>query len=89
MMKNILRLLIIAIIVAGCSVEPPVTIIFDTDFGGDADDLAALAMLHNLADDKGVNTWTPMEGSTHSYLKLSIPVDEMVKLIEGIMLNEL
>jgi len=25
-----------------------VKIIFDTDFGGDADDLGALAMLHNL-----------------------------------------
>ncbi|TVQ90163.1 MAG: hypothetical protein EA393_06220 [Bacteroidetes bacterium] len=28
--------------------EPPVKIIFDTDFGGDADDLGAIAMLHNF-----------------------------------------
>jgi inosine-uridine nucleoside N-ribohydrolase len=28
--------------------ETPVKIIFDTDFGGDADDLGALAMLHNF-----------------------------------------
>ncbi len=50
-MKNLFKYLIIAIIAAGCSsAKPPVKIIFDTDFGGDADDLGALAMLHNLAD---------------------------------------
>lgn len=30
--------------------EPPVKIIFDTDFGDDGDDLASLAVLHHLAD---------------------------------------
>jgi len=37
----------------GCSFAEktsPVKIIFDTDIGGDADDLGALAMLHNFAD---------------------------------------
>ena len=29
-----------------------VKIIFDTDIGGDADDLGALAMLHNFVDKK-------------------------------------
>ncbi len=30
--------------------KPPVKIILDTDFGDDGDDLAALAVLHHLAD---------------------------------------
>jgi hypothetical protein len=43
------------IVLAGCGCSPverasPVKIIFDTDIGGDADDLGALAMLHNFAD---------------------------------------
>jgi len=39
--------------VCGCASEQkggPVKIIFDTDIGGDADDLGALAMLNNFAD---------------------------------------
>ena len=45
---------------AGCSstetapqpiaTTPPAQVIFDTDFGGDADDLGAVAMLHHYAD---------------------------------------
>jgi hypothetical protein len=47
--KKLLLALIIPLLLA-CSptTEPPVKIIFDTDFGGDADDLGALAMLHNF-----------------------------------------
>jgi hypothetical protein len=42
-----------ALIGCGCSSiekKPPVKIIFDTDIGGDADDLGALVMLNNFAD---------------------------------------
>lgn len=43
------RLLIIALLVVGCTQPKPKTkIIFDTDFGGDADDLGALAMLNHF-----------------------------------------
>lgn len=48
-MKNILKVLFLAVILGGCGKEANIKIIFDTDFGGDADDLAALVMLHNLA----------------------------------------
>lgn len=50
----------VSTIIASCAVNAPspmddsaserVQIIFDTDFGGDADDLGALAMLHHYAD---------------------------------------
>lgn len=44
----------LSVIIAACaSVErapPPAQVIFDTDFGGDADDLGAIAMLHYYAD---------------------------------------
>ena len=36
------------------SVERPI-IIFDTDFGGDADDLGAIAMLHKFADEDAID----------------------------------
>jgi len=47
--KSIFILLILPFLLA-CSqtTEPPVKIIYDTDFGGDADDLGAIAMLHNF-----------------------------------------
>jgi inosine-uridine nucleoside N-ribohydrolase len=37
-------------LIAGCLLAPP-TVIFDTDIGSDIDDVFALAMLHNLADE--------------------------------------
>ncbi|MBN1764537.1 MAG: nucleoside hydrolase [Sedimentisphaerales bacterium] len=52
-MKIYLFLCVMALVCVGCSsVEPkaPVKIIFDTDIGGDADDLGALVMLHNFVD---------------------------------------
>jgi len=42
-----------ALFVCGCASlqkEKPVKIVFDTDIGGDADDLGSLAMLHNFKD---------------------------------------
>ena len=56
-MKKItsIAVVIILLVLVGCSKESkenvksdPVIIIFDTDFGGDADDLGALVMLHNF-----------------------------------------
>lgn len=50
-MKRYTPLLILIIMLTGCTAtSEPVKIIFDTDFGGDADDLGALAMLHNFID---------------------------------------
>lgn len=48
-MKRNIGLFLLAFMVAfsACN-NTRVKIIFDTDFGGDADDLGALAMLHNL-----------------------------------------
>lgn len=46
-------LLIVPVLIGGCSSmesRSPVKIIFDTDIGGDADDLGALAMLHQFMD---------------------------------------
>jgi inosine-uridine nucleoside N-ribohydrolase len=47
--KKIVIILILPLLLA-CShtSETPLKIIFDTDFGGDADDLGAIAMLHNF-----------------------------------------
>jgi inosine-uridine nucleoside N-ribohydrolase len=52
-MKKFVFLCVMALFICGCSSverKPSVKIIFDTDIGGDADDLGALAMLHNFKD---------------------------------------
>ena len=52
-MKKSVLLCVMLLVGCGCSsVEKgsPVKIIFDTDIGGDADDLGALVMLHNFVD---------------------------------------
>jgi len=52
-MKKFMLLCLMVLVGCGCSsVErgAPVKIIFDTDIGGDADDLGALVMLHNFVD---------------------------------------
>ncbi|MEE9431091.1 MAG: nucleoside hydrolase [Melioribacteraceae bacterium] len=46
--KNILILL--SLLIFPLNIFAQTKIIFDTDFGGDADDLGALAMLHNFVD---------------------------------------
>ena len=62
--KSKLKLAILcALLFMGCKqVDPPVKLIFDTDFGGDADDLGALAMLNHFQnkgeiDLKAVMCW--------------------------------
>jgi inosine-uridine nucleoside N-ribohydrolase len=42
-------------------------VIFDTDFGGDADDLGALVMLHNLIDTNECEVLAIMSWSTEKY----------------------
>ena len=67
-MKTVITYLVILLLTAGCSVAPvPVKIIFDTDFGGDADDLGALVMLHNLMDHGECDLLAVMCWSTEQY----------------------
>jgi len=52
-----------------------VKIIFDTDFGGDADDLGALAMLHNFVEKKECELLAVLCWSTEKY---SVPAIDAV-----------
>lgn len=64
-MKSILSLLLcLAISLASLA---QTSIIFDTDFGGDADDLGALAMLHHLVDNNECELKAVMCWSTEEY----------------------
>ncbi|MEM9179595.1 MAG: nucleoside hydrolase [Pseudomonadota bacterium] len=64
-------------VIAACSsIEPvidpttepsPVPIIFDTDFGGDADDLGAVAMLHYYADQGDIDLLAIVSWSHEAY----------------------
>ncbi len=52
-MRNILLLLLVGILFLSCqkkNPQDPVKIIFDTDMGSDCDDVGALALLHQYAD---------------------------------------
>lgn len=49
-----------------------VKIIFDTDFGGDADDLGALAMLHHLQDNNEIELLAVMSWSTEKNVVAAI-----------------
>jgi hypothetical protein len=63
-------LCLLVLIGCGCaSVEKgkPVKIIFDTDIGGDADDLGALVMLHNFVDKGECEFLAVMSWSTDEY----------------------
>lgn len=62
-MQNIKYLLTTVLFFIVTVTYSQVKIIFDTDFGGDADDLGALAMLHNFIDNKecelvGITCWS-------------------------------
>ncbi len=50
--KNLIRPLLILAMMLPALLSAQVKVIFDTDFGGDADDLGALAMLHHFIDRK-------------------------------------
>lgn len=62
MKKSILLSLLILIIKIPTSAQ--IKVIFDTDFGGDADDLGALAMLHHFVDQQEANLLAIMCWST-------------------------
>ncbi|MDA3815816.1 MAG: nucleoside hydrolase [Prolixibacteraceae bacterium] len=66
-MKNKLVLLAITILLY-ISSTAQVKIIFDTDFGGDADDLGALAMLHGFVENGDCNLLGIMIWNTEKYV---------------------
>ncbi|NJK84899.1 MAG: hypothetical protein HC906_01885 [Bacteroidales bacterium] len=48
MIKRIFLTILVPVLLFYCSLNGQVNVIFDTDFGGDADDLGALTMLHHF-----------------------------------------
>ena len=65
---SIIILLVIIVSITSCSKSvPPVKLIFDTDFGGDADDLGALAMLNHFHNKKEVELQAVMCWSLEKY----------------------
>ncbi|MDX2432784.1 MAG: nucleoside hydrolase [Bacteroides sp.] len=60
--------LIAFLILTGCATTPPpIKIIFDTDFGGDADDLGALAMLNHFENKGEIDLMAVMCWNTEKY----------------------
>lgn len=66
-MKNIF-ITVCFIVFALITANAQVKIIFDTDFGGDADDLGALAMLHHLENKGECEILAGMSWSTEKYV---------------------
>ena len=66
-MTKYLFLLLTAFLLSVNSVFSQTKIIFDTDFGGDVDDLGALVMLHNFMDKGECNLLAVMCWSTEQY----------------------
>lgn len=68
-MKRWILLLVLAAAVCGCAPaeKKPVKIIFDTDIGGDADDLGALAMLNHFVDQGQVDLLAVMCWANDEY----------------------
>ncbi len=64
-MNKILAVFILVLSIM-CQSQAQVKIIFDTDFGGDADDLGALAMLHTLVNNGECDLLAVMSWSTES-----------------------
>jgi inosine-uridine nucleoside N-ribohydrolase len=67
MKKQIRSLAFLGICLVSISIFSQVNIIFDTDFGGDADDLGALAMLNNFIEHGECNLLAVMSWSTEQY----------------------
>lgn len=67
MKKYFFIFLFTAILLTASTAGSQVKIIFDTDFGGDADDLGALAMLHHFMDKRECNLLAVMCWSTEQY----------------------
>ena len=67
MKKNIILPLLIGILFLSVISQAQTRIIFDTDFGIDADDLGALAMLHHFVDKDECELAAIMCWSTEQY----------------------
>ena len=67
MKRSRLILLLIGILFLSINLYAQTRIIFDTDFGGDADDLGALAMLHHFVDKSECELAAIMCWSTEQY----------------------
>lgn len=65
-LRSIASLLFLLLILIAPSLQAQTKIIFDTDFGGDADDLGALAMLHYFIDTKEADLLAIMSWSHES-----------------------
>jgi len=66
-MKSKVVLIIFSLIFLSLTSISQVKIIFDTDIGGDADDLGALAMLHNFIDKNECDLLAVMSWSSNKY----------------------
>ena len=66
-MKNCRFILLVLLSILSLSTYSQTRIIFDTDFGGDADDLGALVMLHHFVDSKECELMAVMCWSTEKY----------------------
>lgn len=66
-MKQYLLVLFVAFLLSPANAFTQTKIIFDTDFGGDVDDLGALVMLHNFVDKGECNLLAVMCWSTEQY----------------------
>ena len=73
-------LLLLATWTAAASLSAQPRIIFDTDFGGDADDLGALAMLHHFIDREECELLAVMCWSTEQY---AVPAIDAVNRYYG------
>jgi inosine-uridine nucleoside N-ribohydrolase len=79
-MKRYIILFLFLFMLATSHVNSQVKIIFDTDFGGDADDLGALVMLHNFQNRGECELLAVMAWSTEQYV---IPAMDAVNRFYG------
>ena len=66
-MKSKIALFVFTLLFFSMTSVSQVKIIFDTDIGGDADDLGALTMLHNFVDRNECDLLAIMSWSTNKY----------------------
>jgi len=75
-----LQFVILLILSLGINATGQPNIIFDTDFGGDADDLGALAMLNHFVNSKECNLLAVMVCTTEEY---AVPAIDAVNTFYG------
>lgn len=82
-MRNRIHGFVLFMVITGIFFNPVIAqpqIIFDTDFGGDADDLGALVMLYNMMDRGELDLLAVMSWSTERY---TIPAIDAVSRFYG------